>query len=68
MFKASSTVTSWSETAGSASVDVIRQAQHDRQSKIEALYSYLAGPQFRQRVEAIFKWFSAQQDDLEQEK
>ena len=49
-------------------MDVIRQAQHDRQSKIEALYSYLAGPQFRQRVEAIFKWFSAQQDDLEQEK
>ena len=35
---------------------------------MEVLYSYLAGPQFRQRVEAIFESFSALRNDLEQEK
>ncbi len=48
--------------------NAIRQAQHGRQSKMEVLYSYLAGSQFRQRVEAIFESFSALRDDLEQEK
>ena len=35
---------------------------------MEVLYAYLAGPQFRQRVEAIFESFSALRNDLEQEK
>ena len=48
--------------------NAIRQAQHGRQSKMEVLYSYLAGLQFRQRVEAIFESFSALRNDLEQEK
>ena len=45
-----------------------KQTEHGRQSKMEVLYSYLAGPQFRQRVEAIFESFSALRKDLEQEK
>ncbi len=48
--------------------NAIKQAEHGRQSKMEVLYSYLAGPQFRQRVEAIFESFSALRNDLEQEK
>ena len=48
--------------------NAIRQAEHGRQSKMEVLYAYLAGPQFRQRVEAIFESFSAFKNDLEQEK
>lgn len=46
----------------------VRQAQQGRQGKMEVLYAYLAGPQFRQRVEAIFESFSVLRDDLEQEK
>ncbi len=49
-------------------MNAIKQAEHGRQSKMEILYSYLAGPQFRQRVEAIFESFSALRNDLEQEK
>lgn len=48
--------------------NIVRQAEYGRQSKMEVLYAYLAGPQFRQRVEAIFESFSALRDDLEQEK
>ncbi len=32
--------------------NAIKQAEHGRQSKMEVPYSCLAGPQFRQRVEA----------------
>ena len=49
-------------------MNATRQAEHGRQSKMEVLYAYLAGPQFRQRVEAIFESFSALRNDLEQEK
>ena len=45
-----------------------RQAQQGRQGKMEVLYAYLAGPQFRRRVEAIFESFTVLRDDLEQEK
>lgn len=48
--------------------NAIKQAEHGRQGKMEVLYAYLAGPQFRQRVEAIFESFSALRNDLEQEK
>ena len=49
-------------------MNATKQAEHGRQSKMEVLYAYLAGPQFRQRVEAIFESFSALRNDLEQEK
>ena len=45
-----------------------RQAQQGRQGKMEVLYAYLAGPQFRRRVEAIFESFTVLRDDLEQER
>ena len=54
--------------ANLVSASAIRQAQLGRQSKTEVLYSYLAGPQFRQRVEAIFESFTGLRNDLEQEK
>ena len=49
-------------------LNATKQAEHGRQSKMEVLYAYLAGSQFRQRVEAIFESFSALRNDLEQEK
>ncbi len=48
--------------------NAIKQAEHGRQSKMELLYAYLAGPQFRQRVEAIFESFNGLRNDFEQEK
>jgi hypothetical protein len=49
-------------------INATKLAEHGRQSKMEVLYAYLAGSQFRQRVEAIFESFSALRYDLEQEK
>lgn len=39
-----------------------------KDEKMEVLYSYLSGPEFRQKVEAIVEAFTAMQRDLEQEK
>ncbi|MGH7443188.1 MAG: DUF2130 domain-containing protein, partial [bacterium] len=36
--------------------------------KMEVLYTYLTGTQFRQRVEAIVEGFSAMKEDLDKEK
>jgi len=51
-------------------LDVARivQVQRGKEEKTELLYSYLAGPQFRQRVEAIVEAFSAMKEDLDKEK
>ncbi len=49
-------------------INTIKQAEEGRHSKMEVLYAYLAGPQFRQRVEATIESFGALRNDLEQEK
>jgi hypothetical protein len=46
----------------------IRLAAEGQQTKAEMVYSYLTGPQFRRRVEAIVEAFSAMQKDLDQER
>lgn len=45
-----------------------RQASEGQQSKMEMLYSYLTGPRFRQRVQAIVEAFSSMKEDLDKEK
>ncbi len=45
-----------------------RQAAEGQQTKMELLYSYLTGPRFRQRVEAIVEKFSDMQEDLDRER
>lgn len=45
-----------------------RQAKEGQQTKMEMLYSYLTGPRFRQRVQAIVERFSEMQDDLNRER
>lgn len=47
---------------------VARQAQAGRQGKMEQVYEYLSGHEFRQRVEAIVEAFVAMQADLEAER
>ena len=45
-----------------------RQASEGQQTKMEMVYQYLTGPQFRQRIEAIVEAFSSMQQDLHKEK
>ena len=45
-----------------------RQASEGQQTKMEMLYSYLTGPRFRQRVQAIVEAFSNMKDDLDKER
>ncbi len=45
-----------------------RLAATGKNEKIELLYQYLSGPEFRQRVEGIVEAFNALRVDLEQEK
>ncbi len=45
-----------------------RLASVGKNEKMEAIYSYLTGPEFRHKVEAIAEAFKAMKDDLEQEK
>ncbi len=45
-----------------------RQAGEGQQTKMGMVYSYLTGPHFRQRVEAIVEAFTSMQDDLNAEK
>lgn len=47
---------------------VSRQAQAGRQGKMEQLYEYLSGLEFRQSIEAIVEAFVAMQGDLEAER
>ncbi len=43
-------------------------AQEGQETKMERVYAYLTGPQFRHRVEAIVENFQSMQDDLAKEK
>ena len=45
-----------------------RSAVVNKDQKLELLYQYLSGIQFRQRVEAIVEAFEKMRDDLEQER
>jgi hypothetical protein len=45
-----------------------RSAMAGRNEKMDVLYGYLSGPQFRQRVEAIVETFTTMKVDLDAEK
>jgi hypothetical protein len=49
-------------------VDRTRQVTEGQQTKMGLIYSYLTGPGFRQRVEAIVEAFSNMKEDLDKEK
>lgn len=51
-----------------AHVYATQQAAVGKNEKMEVLYTYLSGFEFKQRVEAIVEAFSSLQDDLEKEK
>jgi hypothetical protein len=46
----------------------VRMASVGKNEKMEILYNYLAGMEFRQRVEGIIDAFTSMQDELEKEK
>jgi hypothetical protein len=45
-----------------------RRAVEGKQTKLELVYQYLSGPEFRQRVEGIAEAFITMKQDLESEK
>ena len=47
---------------------VARQSSEGQQTKTEMLYSYLTGPRFRLRVQAIVEAFSNMKEDLDKER
>jgi len=49
-------------------VTTTKLAAIGKNEKMEILYGYLAGPEFRQRVEAIVEAFTSMREDLDQEK
>ena len=49
-------------------VTLARVAAASKDEKIEALYQYLTGPEFRHRVEAIVRAFMTIREDLDEEK
>lgn len=49
-------------------VAAARKATEGQQTKMEMVYDYLTGPQFRRRVEAIVEAFSSMQGDLDKER
>ena len=49
-------------------IAMTRQATEGQQTKMELLYSYLTGPRFRQRVQALVEAFSSMKEDLDKEK
>jgi hypothetical protein len=46
----------------------VKRSLEARQTKVDALYNYLAGSEFRQRVEGIVEAFLTLKEDLESEK
>jgi hypothetical protein len=47
---------------------VLKQSSKGKNEKMELLYEYLSGTEFKQRVEAIVEAFNSMQDDLEKER
>ncbi|MCB0832478.1 MAG: DUF2130 domain-containing protein [Bacteroidetes bacterium] len=54
--------------AGMIEVSQTRTALIGKNEKMELLYSYLSGPEFRQRIEAVVETFSGMKADLDTEK
>lgn len=54
--------------AGLIEVAIAKRALEGRQGKMEILYNYLSGPEFRHRVEGIVESFVTLREDLEAEK
>jgi hypothetical protein len=54
--------------AGLVEVANARIASVGQSEKMEQMYNYLSGPEFRQRVEAIIESFKAMKEDLDAEK
>lgn len=54
--------------AGLIQVAAARRSADGQQGKMELLYSYLSGPEFRHRIEGIVEAFVALREDLESEK
>lgn len=46
----------------------VRMAAVGKNEKMEVIYAYLTGPEFRQRMEAIVEAFAGMQQDLDREK
>ncbi len=51
-----------------AAVAEAKRVQDGQETKMEQVYAYLTGPQFRHRVEAIVENFQSMQDELTREK
>jgi hypothetical protein len=51
-----------------AEVAAARQAADGQETKMEMLYAYLTGPQFKHRVQAIVENFGTMLEDLDKEK
>ncbi len=49
-------------------ISTARQSAQGKQGKMELVYSYLTGPSFRQRVDAIRESFESMREDLDAEK
>lgn len=49
-------------------VSLARLSAVGKNEKMEAIYNYLSGPEFRQRIEGIVEAFRAMKEDLEAEK
>lgn len=49
-------------------VTLAKKSTEGQQTKMEMVYHYLTGPQFRQRVQAIVETFSSMKEDIEKEK
>ena len=49
-------------------VALLRESSKGKHEKMEFLYEYISGIEFRQRIEAIVEAFRSMQDDLEKEK
>jgi len=54
--------------AGMVEIGRAKRSVEGKQNKIEHLYTYLAGSEFRQRVEGIVEAFMSLKEDLESEK
>jgi hypothetical protein len=49
-------------------ISAARVATEGQQGKMEMLYTYLTGPHFRQRIQAIVEAFTTMKEDLDREK
>jgi hypothetical protein len=54
--------------AGILELGRTKRSLEGKQTKVEFLYDYLSGPEFRQRIEGIVEAFITMKDDLESEK